>query len=83
MKWEIDELVRNVKEKNNNEENNCYTDEKINGGQRMDRKTMNGLMTTDRQIKKRTMGGLITIFRHQMDIAMDRATMDGQTSDNG
>lgn len=28
MKWEIDELVRNVKEKNNNEENNCYTDEK-------------------------------------------------------
>lgn len=24
MKWEIDELVRNVKEKNNNEENNCY-----------------------------------------------------------
>lgn len=25
MKWEIDELVRNEKEKNNNEENNCYT----------------------------------------------------------
>lgn len=37
MKWEIDELVRNVKEKNN-EENNCYTDEKKNGGQMMDRK---------------------------------------------
>lgn len=32
MKWEIDELVRNVKEKNNNEENNCYIDEKKNGG---------------------------------------------------
>lgn len=32
MKWEIDELVRNVKEKNNNEENNCYTDEKKIGG---------------------------------------------------
>lgn len=38
MKWEIDELVRNVKEKNNKEENNCYTDEKKNGGQMMDRK---------------------------------------------
>lgn len=32
MKWEIDELVRNVKEKNNKEENNCYIDEKKNGG---------------------------------------------------
>lgn len=32
MKWEIDELVRNVKEKNNNEEINCYIDEKKNGG---------------------------------------------------
>lgn len=40
-------------------------------------------MTTARQIKKRTMGGLITIFRCQMDTVMDRATMDGQTSDNG
>lgn len=38
MKWEIDELVRNVKEKNNNEENNCYKDETKNGGQMMDRK---------------------------------------------
>lgn len=40
-------------------------------------------MTTARQIKKRTMGGLKTIFRRQMNIAMDRATMDGRTSDNG
>lgn len=46
-------------------------------------KTMNGSMTTARQIKKRTMGGHITIFRRQMDTVMDRATMDGQTSDNG
>lgn len=44
---------------------------------------MNGSMTTARQIKKRTMGGHITIFRRQMDTVMDRATMDGQTSDNG
>lgn len=34
----------------------------------MDRKTMNGQMTTDRQIKKRTMGGHITFIRCQMDI---------------
>lgn len=46
-------------------------------------KTMNGSMTTARQIKKRTMGVHITIFRRQMDTVMDRATMDGQTSDNG
>lgn len=44
---------------------------------------MNGSMTTARQIKKRTMGGHITILRRQMDTVMDRATMDGQTSDNG
>lgn len=40
-------------------------------------------MTTARQIKKRTMGGHTTIFRRQMDTVMERATMDGQTSDNG
>lgn len=40
-------------------------------------------MTTARQIKKRTMGGHITIFRRHTDTVMDRATMDGQTSDNG
>lgn len=31
-------ISKKFKEKNNNEENNCYTDEKKNGGQMMDRK---------------------------------------------
>lgn len=40
MKWEIDELVRNEKEKNNNKGKQLLycTDEKKNGGQMMDRK---------------------------------------------